>query len=67
LLKISEGNHDLDGLVELSILHKEMDTLLQDFWIVTFLNTGRYIFDQISKLVLKGKVQGLLSVASSTI
>ena len=65
LVKVTEGDHDLNGLVELSVLHKEMHTLLQDLWVVTFLDAGRDVLDHISEVVLDSKVHCLLAVSTS--
>ena len=39
LIKVSQRDHDLNGLVELAVLHEEMNALLKDFGIVSFLST----------------------------
>jgi len=65
LVKVSEGDHDLNGLVELSVLHQEMNTLLQDFWVVTFLDARRDVLDHISEVMLDSNVHGLLAVSTS--
>ena len=65
LVKVAQRDHNLNSLIELAILHQEVDALFEDFGVVSLLSTSRDVLDQISEVVLQSKVQSLLSVSTS--
>lgn len=40
LIEVAQRDHDLNSLIELAVLHEEVDALLEDFGIVSFLSTS---------------------------